>query len=120
MQTAFYWKRAFGAGRHCAHDFGRSRGGRELFVRERVLFNQWRQRAALYPAGIAGTLSGVVESDGYIRLGDLVSFEAKVYFNNVDSRVGAAQSERSFALSIQHSGGPASLFVKSVHSSPNF
>ena len=29
-------------------------------------------------AGITGTFSGVVESGGYIRLGDLVSFEATV------------------------------------------
>ena len=55
-------------------------------------------------AGITGTFSGVVESDGYIRLADLVSFEATVFFNDVDSVSGPLDLQRSFAVQLRHPG----------------
>jgi hypothetical protein len=70
-------------------------------------------------AGITGTFSGNVEGDGYIRLSDLVSFEATVYFNNVDSVSGPLELTDLSLFSYNTSGGPASLFVKGGHSSPN-
>jgi hypothetical protein len=70
-------------------------------------------------AGITGTFSGVVESDGYIRIGDLVSFEATVFFNNVDSVSGPLDLNDLSLFSYNTSGGPASLFVVGNHSSPN-
>jgi hypothetical protein len=39
-------------------------------------------------AGITGTFSGTVEDDGYIRIGDLVSFEATIHFSDVVSVSG--------------------------------
>ena len=70
-------------------------------------------------AGITGTFSGVVESDGYIRLADLVSFEATVFFNNVDSVSGPLDLSDLSLFSYDTLGGAASLFVKGFHSSPN-
>ncbi len=70
-------------------------------------------------ADVTGTFSGVVESDGYIRLGDLVSFEATVYFDNVDSVSGPLDLTDLTLFSCNTLGGPAFLFVVGDHSSPN-
>lgn len=70
-------------------------------------------------AGISGTFSGNVEADGYIRIGDLISFEATVFFNNVDSVSGPLDLNDLSLFSYNTNGGPASLFVKGNHSSPN-
>jgi hypothetical protein len=70
-------------------------------------------------AGITGTFSGNVEGDGYIRLGDLISFEATIYFSNVDSVSGPLDLSDLSLFSYNTDGGPASLFVKGSHSSPD-
>ena len=70
-------------------------------------------------AGIAGTFSGNVEGDGYIRLGDLVSFKAVVYFINVVTLSAPLDLSDLTLFSYNTSGGPASLFVKGSHSSPD-
>ncbi len=70
-------------------------------------------------AGITGTFSGNVESDGYVRLADLISFAATVYFNNVDSVSGPLDLSDLSLFSYNPEGGPATLFVKGSHSSPN-
>jgi len=70
-------------------------------------------------AGITGTFTGAVESDGYIRLADLTSFEATVHFSNVVSVSGPLDLGDLTLFSYNTTGGPASLFVKGSHSSPN-
>lgn len=70
-------------------------------------------------AGITGTFSGNVESDGYVRLADLISFAATVYFNNVDLVSGPLDLSDLSLFSYNPEGGPATLFVKGSHSSPN-
>jgi MYXO-CTERM domain-containing protein len=71
-------------------------------------------------AGITGTFSGNVEGDGYIRIGDLVSFEATVHFSTgVNSVSGPIDLGDLSLFSYNTDGGPATLFVKGRHSSPD-
>jgi hypothetical protein len=70
-------------------------------------------------AGITGTFSGNVEGDGYIRIGDLVSFEATIHFSDVGSVSGPLDLSDLSLFSYNTDGGPATLFVKGRHSSPD-
>jgi len=70
-------------------------------------------------AGITGTFSGAVEGDGYIRIGDLVSFEATIHFSDVVSVSGPLDLGDLSLFSYNTDGGPATLFVKGRHFSPD-
>ena len=70
-------------------------------------------------AGITGTFSGTVEDDGYIRIGDLVSFEATIHFSDVVSVSGPLDLGDLSLFSYNTDGGPATLFVKGRHFSPD-
>jgi PEP-CTERM motif-containing protein len=70
-------------------------------------------------AAITGTFSGNVEGDGYIRLGDLVSFEATIHFSDVIAVTGPLDLGDLSLFSYNTDGGPATLFVKGRHSSPD-
>ena len=70
-------------------------------------------------AGITGTFSGTVEGDGYIRIGDLMSFEATIHFSDVVSVSGPLALGDLSLFSYNTDGGPATLFVKGRHFSPD-
>lgn len=71
-------------------------------------------------AGIAGTFSGSVESNGFMELGDLTAFEATVHFaNGLVSLSGPLDLSDLSLFSYSTSGGASSLSLVGVNSSPD-